>query len=382
MMWALLIGLFSALPLPPSGRIVKGDIRVYRSPVIMRDEAGTIRGKGRYAILERGDRCREGRWWKIAPRYWVCSGWFVPETEEPGNLDDWTAAVPSTGWFNGMGARSYTAATINAFRAGNFRRLRMLRGFFPVQEMDLGSRKLLRLISGLYIDAATVERFPDTRLQGVSVDLSQLPGGFVFKTGARFWHRTDDGAWKAEKEAERYSFWLFAAIDDERVHLRAQSGSALLRSEVRLVLEPPPPPPEIQGEDEPWADVDLTNRILYAFKGRRLVRVFLISAANETPVGMHRIYWKQDHAVFDRQQQRNAYYLEAVPFVMYFRDAYALHGAYWHDDFGSGETHGCVNLAPADARWLFSFLAPALPAGYASIRADAISPGSWVRLRR
>jgi hypothetical protein len=77
MWWLWLFGFFSAPALPASGHIVKGDIRVYRSPVITRDEAATIRGSGRYAILERGERCAEGRWWKIAPFYWVCSGWFV-----------------------------------------------------------------------------------------------------------------------------------------------------------------------------------------------------------------------------------------------------------------------------------------------------------------
>ncbi len=382
-MWLLLaLSLFTAPPLPASGRIVKGDLRVYRAPVITRDEAGTIRGNGRYAILERGERCPEGRWWKIAPRYWVCSGWFIPGAEAPGDLDDWPALVPVSGWYRGLESHSYLASSRNAFLSGRFRRLRQLRGFFPVQEIAAGNRRLLQLISGNFIDASAVERFPDTALSGATVTREQLPAGFVTGAQARLWRKNEKGTWEPGETVERYSFWFLSSGEEGRMALREKPDHALLQSDLRIAVDPPPPPPEIRGEDEPWADVDLSRQILYAFKGRKLVRIFLISAAAETPIGMHRIYWKQDRATFDRQQQRNAYYLEAVPFVMYFKDAYALHGAYWHNDFGSIETHGCVNLAPVDARWLFSFLAPALPPGYASIRSDATSPGSWIRLRR
>jgi len=49
-----------------------------------------------------------------------------------------------------------------------------------------------------------------------------------------------------------------------------------------------------------------------------------------------------------------------VPFVMYFQLAYALHGAFWHDGFGRPRSHGCVNLAPEDARWIFRWSDPQL----------------------
>jgi lipoprotein-anchoring transpeptidase ErfK/SrfK len=49
------------------------------------------------------------------------------------------------------------------------------------------------------------------------------------------------------------------------------------------------------------------------------------------------------------------YYLERVPWVMYFDKGRALHGEYWHDRLGFKRSHGCVNLAPLDARWLFNW---------------------------
>jgi lipoprotein-anchoring transpeptidase ErfK/SrfK len=49
------------------------------------------------------------------------------------------------------------------------------------------------------------------------------------------------------------------------------------------------------------------------------------------------------------------YYLENVPYVMYFYQDYALHGTYWHNNFGTPMSHGCVNLPTADAGWLFNW---------------------------
>jgi lipoprotein-anchoring transpeptidase ErfK/SrfK len=47
--------------------------------------------------------------------------------------------------------------------------------------------------------------------------------------------------------------------------------------------------------------------------------------------------------------------------VQYFERGYALHAAYWHDGFGAPRSHGCINLSPPDARWLFQFTDPPVP---------------------
>ena len=55
------------------------------------------------------------------------------------------------------------------------------------------------------------------------------------------------------------------------------------------------------------------------------------------------------------------YSVEDVPYVMYFQLAYALHSAFWHNAFGRPRSHGCINMAPLDARWLFNGISPELP---------------------
>jgi lipoprotein-anchoring transpeptidase ErfK/SrfK len=56
--------------------------------------------------------------------------------------------------------------------------------------------------------------------------------------------------------------------------------------------------------------------------------------------------------------------LRDVPYVEFFTQGYAFHAAYWHDAFGTARSHGCVNLSPLDARWLFHFTEPAVPQGW------------------
>ena len=57
-----------------------------------------------------------------------------------------------------------------------------------------------------------------------------------------------------------------------------------------------------------------------------------------------------------------AFELHDVPYVQYFHQNYAIHGAYWHDDFGKARSNGCVNVSPADAAYLFELTDPPVPA--------------------
>ncbi len=59
--------------------------------------------------------------------------------------------------------------------------------------------------------------------------------------------------------------------------------------------------------------------------------------------------------------------LRDVPWIQYFASGYALHGAYWHDVFGIPRSHGCINLAPIDARYVFMWTDPPVPSGWHGI---------------
>ncbi|MEW6567120.1 MAG: L,D-transpeptidase [Chloroflexota bacterium] len=103
-----------------------------------------------------------------------------------------------------------------------------------------------------------------------------------------------------------------------------------------------------------WIDVDLSAQRVTAYEGANPVRSFVVStgtARHPTVTGQFRIYVKLR---YDDMAGRG-YYLPDVPYTMYFYRGYSLHGTYWHNNFGTPMSHGCVNLRISDAEWLFGF---------------------------
>lgn len=116
--------------------------------------------------------------------------------------------------------------------------------------------------------------------------------------------------------------------------------------------------PQIQyladNKDERWLDVNLSEQRVYAYEGDTLVNSFLTStglADTPTVTGTFNVWIK----VRIQDMFGPGYYLPDVPYVMYFYEDYGLHGTYWHDNFGTPMSRGCVNLTIDDAAWLFSW---------------------------
>jgi cell division septation protein DedD len=113
--------------------------------------------------------------------------------------------------------------------------------------------------------------------------------------------------------------------------------------------------PEGVGEGVPWIDIDLTHQTAYAYEGSRLVRSFIVSTGTwqyPTVTGTYHIYVMYQYA----DMAGPGYYLPSVPYVMYFYTGYGLHGTYWHNNFGTPMSHGCVNFTIDDAGWVFNFV--------------------------
>ena len=112
------------------------------------------------------------------------------------------------------------------------------------------------------------------------------------------------------------------------------------------------------GPNERWVDVNLTTQTLNAYEGNDVVYTTLISSGvpnYPTVTGMFRIYLRYESQTMNGYLLGYDYYLENVPYVMYFYQDYALHGAYWHENFGYPMSHGCVNLDEPDAAWLYDW---------------------------
>jgi len=103
-----------------------------------------------------------------------------------------------------------------------------------------------------------------------------------------------------------------------------------------------------------WIDVDLSQQRVYAYEGDTLVNSFVVSTGTwQTPTvtGKFKVWIK----VRSQAMSGPGYYLPDVPYVMYFYKDYGLHGTYWHNNFGTPMSHGCVNLTIPDAEWLYNF---------------------------
>lgn len=130
--------------------------------------------------------------------------------------------------------------------------------------------------------------------------------------------------------------------------------------------------PSVLGTNNPSNKhiyVDLTNQRLYAFEGDKLVHNFLISSGKwgRTPTGDFKIWVKLRATLMSGGNKAlgTYYYLPNVPYTMYFYNeeipktrGYALHGAYWHNNFGHPMSHGCVNIRPDQARDLYLWANP------------------------
>jgi LysM repeat protein len=107
-------------------------------------------------------------------------------------------------------------------------------------------------------------------------------------------------------------------------------------------------------DNERWIHVDLASQTVHAYEGNTIVRSFIVSTGkNRTPTvtGTYPIWIKLR---FD-DMRGPGYHLKDVPYVMYFYRGYGLHGTYWHNNFGTPMSAGCVNLNTADAAWLYDF---------------------------
>lgn len=118
-----------------------------------------------------------------------------------------------------------------------------------------------------------------------------------------------------------------------------------------------------------WVHVDVKEQVLTAYEGDQWVYATLISSGKRrTPTqrGVFRV-WAKIHHTDMEGTGTSRYLVEQVPHVLSFHGAQALHMAFWHDRFGTAISHGCVNLSPADARWLFSWAPPSMPPGWHTV---------------
>ena len=130
---------------------------------------------------------------------------------------------------------------------------------------------------------------------------------------------------------------------------------------------------EVPPEDKSLV-VDLDSQTVTAYEGDRAVFMSRISSGVRlkeggfaTPKGYYRTTRKRPcrHMANPANAYGSGFDLPGVPWVSYFTsDGVAFHGAYWHNDFGVPHSHGCINMTPQAAKWIYRWTTPTVPPEY------------------
>jgi lipoprotein-anchoring transpeptidase ErfK/SrfK len=246
-----------------------------------------------------------------------------------------------------------------------------------------------RTSRGGYIEASKIFKKPPPEVVQLGVVLPEgtgFPFGFVDDKAAVY-QKDADGNLRFVRSLPRRTFvgGTEEVVINGRPYVHTTDDTYVKVSDLRMA-EPQPVPSDLGGIDR-WIDVDLSKQLLVAYEGERPVFTTLVSTGRkgtkeepfETPKGTFRILTKHISSSMDGNTASDGNYsIQDVPWALFFHGNYAIHGAFWHNGFGSRRSHGCVNLPVADARWLFWWVGPELPDGWHGAAAREGSPGSVV----
>ena len=250
-----------------------------------------------------------------------------------------------------------------------------------------------RTSRGGYLDTRKAYKKKDPKVLELGQEIAETTGfpfGFVDDDRAPVFEKNAAGKLQRVRSIEYRTFvdGVEQVEVDGREYLRTAEDAYVRVSDLRVAV--PQTPPEELGELDRWIDVSLEQQLLVAYEGERPVFATLVSTGRkgteeepfDTPKGSFRIQTKHISSSMDGNTASDgAYSIQDVPWAMFFHGNYALHGAFWHSRFGSRRSHGCINLAPGDARWLFWWVGPDLPEGWHGAASHDDAPGSLVVVR-
>ncbi len=116
----------------------------------------------------------------------------------------------------------------------------------------------------------------------------------------------------------------------------------------------------LQKSDKRWIQINLSKQRLIAWQGDKVVYGSAISSGKKSTPTLVGTFNIQSKFKSTRMRGRG-YDVPNVPHAMFYQGNYGIHGAYWHKRFGTPVSHGCVNLAPKHAKWLFQWASVGTP---------------------
>ncbi|HYO97945.1 MAG TPA: L,D-transpeptidase [Polyangiaceae bacterium] len=275
---------------------------------------------------------------------------------------------------------------------------RMVTGFYVAVDRTFrwNARSWYKTTKGLVTPSERFWQTAGSKFIGVELDAAtwKLPVGWVYggrKSAGTYLLNAETGELSNDKSVDRFVPIALTGKSSEirgTAYEETAAGTWIKRAHIRRT-DPGPLPVDLKP-DERWIDVDLSSQTLVAFVGQKPIYATLISSGKEskieekdhrTPRGEWRVREKHITTTMDGDGSAAGdlpYSIEDVPYVMYYHRSYATHGAFWHANYGVQMSHGCVNLAPLDAKYLFFFADPPIPAGFHGVWATDAQPGTRI----
>jgi hypothetical protein len=275
---------------------------------------------------------------------------------------------------------------------------RMVSGFYVAVDKTFrwNGRSWYKTTKGLVTPSDRMWQTAGSSFKGVELDGTtyKLPIGWVYGGNKSAGTFTIDTAANTIRNAKSIDRFVPISLTGKSIEFQGKDyveltdGTFMKKAQLRITE--PGPPPQGLAENERYIDVDLSTQTLVAFEGSRPVYATLISSGkyskikdkdHSTPTGEWHVREKHITTTMDGDGTAAGdlpYSIEDVPFVQYYFRSFALHAAFWHSNFGVQMSHGCVNLSPLDAKWLFFFTGPHLPEGFHGVWASESQAGSRV----
>lgn len=345
-----------------------------------------------------GSGCREP-WLHVGPQAWLCGD----DVELSGSK--WAPAGwhPLRNTSDGLPFRYFFVSQDGSFAYDALEQvdigepaMALEPGFAVavVEQRVVGQQTYGRTNRGLWLPMRDLNAARAFLFHGSEVEAEDgvIPLAWVVVDRARVYRKRGNGFVATARSLARFEKvdWREHTSVFGAGYLRISDDEWLRDSDVRhpTVSELP----DGVAPTERWIDVELASQTLVAYEGMSPVYATIVSTGKgktrghpfETPKGLHRIWVKLQTAIMDNLENEGAsnyYRIEDVPYVQYFAKGVGLHAAFWHRSFGHVRSHGCVNLAPIDAQWLFWFTTPHLPSGWTAVLPTDYEKGSPIRVR-
>jgi L,D-transpeptidase catalytic domain len=383
---------------PPEVRSLRlrRSIAVRLAPAVDSKRLGTVAQDTR--VLVRGAAVAPGcepRWIEIQPRGWVCESHLEPSARPPDGVE--LPRVARGQLVPGEYGKVASKARILTWTGTKVTGERALAGSAMVRrygdEVVIRGAPHWRIGPNQFVRSKQIDPYVPSSWHGTRLGDDTglvLPIGFALADklpqGAVPIYPAPDANKKAADLPRRTVVQLLetaAGPDDRPAAYRIGDGQWLRAADVRVAARSAPPPTLLA--DERWIDIDLDRQVLVAYEGELPVYATLVSSGKKktpTETGIFRVWIKFAETDMSGQMTgEEAYSVSTVPWTQYYAKDLALHTTYWHDRLGQARSHGCVNLAPTDARFLYFWSTPDLPVGWSMAYGVVEQPGSMVRVR-